>query len=210
MLLYYISDRSQYAGSERVRREELLQRIGNAALAGVDFIQLREKDLPSRDLEVLARAAIERVRACGSKTRVLINSRTDIALAVDAHGVHLRSHDVSPSEVRRIWRTAGHKNEPVIAVSCHTGSEVVEGQKNGADFVVFAPVFEKADSPGAPATGLEQLHSASVHGIPVLALGGVTEQNAKLCIQAGAAGIAAIRLFQKGDLAATVKKIRAD
>ena len=208
MLLYYITDRSQFSGAEPDLQTRLIERIADAVGCGIDFIQLREKDLCAHELEALAQVVIQTVRASGSPTRLLINSRTDIALAVDAHGVHLRSHDVSPIEVRRIWRGAGQKNEPVIAVSCHTEAEVVAAKKNGADFVVFGPVFEKKDSPEVSATGLDQLRSACRHGVPVVALGGVRRQNAHLCTQAGAEGIAGIRLFQDGDLAATVKKLR--
>ena len=209
MLLYYITDRSQFPGTEPDRQTRLIERIADAVGCGIDFIQLREKDMSTHELEELARDVTEAVRASRRPTRLLINSRTDIALAVDAHGVHLRSHDLSPIEVRRIWRRAGQKNEPVIAVSCHTEAEVVDAQKNGADFVVFGPVFEKKDSPEVPATGLDPLRSACRHGVPVVALGGVTRQNAHRCTQAGAEGIAGIRLFQGGNLAATVKKLRA-
>jgi thiamine-phosphate pyrophosphorylase len=209
LLLYYITDRSQFSGAEPDRRTCLIERIGDAVGCGIDFIQLREKDLPAHELEALARAVSQTIRASDSPTRLLINSRTDIALAVDAHGVHLRSHDLSPIEVRRIWRAAGPKNEPVVAVSCHTEAEVVDAKENGADFVVFGPVFEKKDSSEVPATGLDQLRSACRHGVPVVALGGVRRQNVHRCTQAGAAGIAGIRLFQEGDLAATVKQLRA-
>jgi thiamine-phosphate pyrophosphorylase len=209
LLLYYITDRSQFAGSEPERRARLTEQIAEAARCGIDFIQLREKDLAARELETLARTAIDTVRASGSPARLLINSRTDIALVIGAHGVHLQSHDVSPIEVRRIWRRAGQKKEPVIAVSCHAEAEVADAQKNGADFVVFGPVFEKKDSPEVPASGLEQLRSACRHGLPVFALGGITAENAHSCIHAGAEGIAGIRLFQEGDLAARVKKLRA-
>ena len=208
LLLYYITDRSQF-GTEPNRQTRLRERIAEAVGLGVDFIQLREKDLPARDFELLARAVTKALRATRGSTRLLINSRTDIALAVEADGVHLRSHDVSPIEVRRIWREAGQTNEPVIAVSCHTEAEAADAKKNHADFVVFGPVFEKKDAPEVPATGLDQLRSACRHGVPVVALGGVTVQNAHLCTQAGAVGIAGIRLFQDGDLAATVKKLRA-
>jgi len=209
LLLYYITDRSQFFGTETERRARLRERIADAVQCGIDFIQLREKDVAAQELERLARAVTETVRACGSRTRLLVNSRTDIALAVEADGVHLRSYDISPIEVRRIWRRAGQKNEPVIAVSCHTEGAVADAKKNGADFAVWGPVFEKHGSPEVPATGVEQLRSACRHGVPVVALGGVSRHNAHLCTQAGAAGIAGIRLFQGGDLAATVKKLRA-
>ena len=103
MLLYYITDRSQFAGDETARRSRLLATVVQAARCGVDYIQLREKDLSTRELEILARAAVQRLRTENQKLKTvfLINSRTDIALACGAQGVHLRSDDISPSEVKR-------------------------------------------------------------------------------------------------------------
>jgi thiamine-phosphate pyrophosphorylase len=206
VLLYYITDRTQFPGTEGERRERLLEKIAQAASCGIDFVQLREKDLPARELEYLAAAAREKVLA--SRTRLLINSRTDVALAVAADGVHLRSKDLSPFEVRRIWRLAGQNTDPTIAVSCHTEVEVAAAREKGADFVVFGPVFEKKGSSEVRASGLEQLRSACGHGIPILALGGVTLENARECVEAGAAGVAGIRLFQEGNLVNAVKALR--
>jgi thiamine-phosphate pyrophosphorylase len=194
LLLYYITDRKLFPGSEIQRREQLLAKVAEIAAAGADYIQLREKDLSSRELERLSRAVIDTVRKNGSKTRLLINSRTEVALAVGADGVHLRSNDISPVDVRRIWRSAGLTTEPVVAVSCHSETEVMAAKAAGADFVVFGPVFGKADATG---TGIAPLRAACGHGISVFALGGVTADNAHSCIEAGAAGIAGIRLFQQ-------------
>src|SRR5208283_2413423 len=101
-LLYYITDRSQFRGDENARRRALLAKVGEAARAGVDYIQLREKDLGARELEMLARDALSAVRNSTPlrtenrelRTRLLINSRTDVALAAGADGVHLRSGDI--------------------------------------------------------------------------------------------------------------------
>lgn len=208
MLLYYITDRKQFPGVEFERRERLLQRIAEAARCGVDFIQLREKDLPSRELEFLAKAAVERVRQSGNTTRLLINSRTDIALAVGGDGVHLRATDIKACEVRKIWKLAGRSDAPSVSLSCHNPAEVITAKEDAADFVVFAPVFEKQNATGAEVAGIERLRSACQHGIPVLALGGITVENANSCIEAGAAGVAGIRLFQAGDLGETVSRLR--
>lgn len=205
MLLYYITDRKQFSGSEAEQRERLLAKVAEAARAGVDYIQLREKDLSSRELEGLARAAIDAVRRNGGKTRLLINSRTDVSLAVGADGVHLRSSDVSPADVRRIWRSAGLATEPVVAMSCHSESEVMVAKAAGADVAVFGPVFGKGDTPG---TGIPALRAACARGIPVLALGGVSAENASSCIDTGAAGIAGIRLFQGSTFATIVTSLR--
>jgi thiamine-phosphate pyrophosphorylase len=217
-LFCYITDRSGFSGNESARRERLLEKICEATHAGVDYIQLREKDLPTRELEALARevaGVIARIR--GEKrelrTALLINSRTDVALAVGADGVHLRSDDVSAEDVRAIWRQCGaravvrdrSRQSPVIGVSCHSRAEVTKAAAKGADFAVFGPVFEKKDTQPA---GLERLHDACREKIPVLALGGVTLENAGDCLEAGAAGIAAIRLFQENSISEVIRHLR--
>lgn len=203
MLLYYITDRSQLAGDERGRRQRLLGKISEAARSGVDYIQLREKYLISRELETLAREAMGHI--AGTATKLLINSRTDVALAVSAHGVHLRSSDISPEDVRKLWREARAGTVPIIAVSCHTEKEVVAAKQSAANFVVFGPVFEKS---GRAVVGLDELRAACRHGIPILALGGVTFENARLCMEAGAAGVAGIRLFQDNGVENVVQNFR--
>lgn len=207
MLLYYITDRRQFPGNEHRCREQLLDRISQASAAGVDYIQLREKDLTGRELQALAHDATQIVRKSRSQTRLLINSRTDVALALGAPGVHLTSTDVSPEDVRRVWSSAHGPGEPVIAVSCHSVPEVVGAERAGADFVVFGPIFEKAASRES-ALGLTALREACQVAIPVLALGGITLNNARACVEAGAKGIAAIRLFQEGDINQTVNALR--
>jgi thiamine-phosphate pyrophosphorylase len=233
-LLYYITDRTAFPGDEAARRRRLLEKIAEAARAGVDYIQLREKDLPTRDLESLAREAVRVIAQLRTENRelrtaLLINSRTDIAIAVGGDGVHLRSDDVSPQEVRQVWKAAGFSTlresrrvgqpgscgagtparqlspqDPMIGVSCHSPAEVARAAAGGAAFAVFAPVFEKKDSPDTHAAGLTMLQEACKDEIPVLALGGVTLANARSCLEAGAAGIAAIRLFQENDICQTV------
>jgi thiamine-phosphate pyrophosphorylase len=223
-LLYYITDRKAFAGDERTRCLRLLDKVAEAASCGIDYIQLREKDLTARELESLAREAIRVVRdgtsASGFRhpaTVLLINSRTDVALASGAAGVHLPDNDVSPEEVRAAWAGkcgAGalareiSSPDPLIAVSCHTPEEVVQAAFNSAAFAVFAPVFEKRDAPGTSPAGLDALRQACRASIPVLALGGVTLQNAASCLLAGAAGIAAIRLFQENDIATIEHRLR--
>jgi len=227
-LLCYITDRTQFVGNESVRRARLLAKIREAADAGVDFIQLREKDLSARELEGLSREAQRVVREAQKethprrtenrelgtekrelKTVLLINSRTDVALAVAADGVHLPAGDISPAEVRRICTcSAGAPARVTISVSCHSPEEVRHAQEAGADLALFAPVFEKKDAPNAKPAGLAALRQACQNKIPVLALGGITLHNAAACLEAGAAGIAAIRLFQENDVAGIVRKLR--
>jgi thiamine-phosphate pyrophosphorylase len=218
-LLYYITDRSAFEGNEPARCKRLLEKIAEAAYAGVDYIQLREKDLSPRHLELLARDAVAvlmklRTENPELRTKLLINSRTDVALAACPDGVHLRSDDIPPQQVRAIWKKAcgagalaseSIPREPLIAVSCHTHEEVNQAAESGAAFAVFAPVFEKM---GATPAGLTRLHEACNAAIPVLALGGITLENAKSCMQAGAAGISAIRLFQENKIFEVVQELR--
>jgi len=212
LLLYYITDRTQLPGGERERRERLLEKISEAARCGVDYVQLREKDLPSRELEALARDVMARIRGSGSKARLLINSRTDVALAVGADGVHLRAKDISPMDVRSIWRSVNRAAEPIVVVSCHTEAEVVTAQGAGADFVVFGPVFAKKDgkkdAPEIRITGPDLLQTVCRSAIPVFGLGGISAENAVACARAGAKGIAGTRLFQKDNVSATVARVR--
>jgi thiamine-phosphate pyrophosphorylase len=196
LLLYYITDRGQFAGDEASRRQALLGKIAEAARCGVDFIQLREKGLSARELEALARDAVRTVRENSSRTRLLINSRTDVAIACGADGVHLRSDDVMPGEVRAAW-IHSLVATPMISVSCHSPAEVARAAAEAADLAVFAPVFEKA---GSVAAGLAALRVACEHPIKVLALGGITLENARACVEAGAAGVAGIRLFQENEV----------
>ena len=204
MLLYYITDRFQFAGNEAARRSRLLETITQAARCGVDYIQLREKDLSARELETLAREAHLRTENQKLKTVFLINSRADIALACGAQGVHLPANDISPSEVRKIW-SQFNPAQLTIGASCHTRAEVTRARQEGADFAVFGPVFEKAQARPA---GLDALREACREKIPVLALGGVTLEKAESCMQAGAAGIAAIRLFQDNEMDRVVAALR--
>jgi thiamine-phosphate pyrophosphorylase len=205
LLLYYITDRKQFAGTPAQKERKLIAKIRECALAGVNFIQLREKDLSVRELEQLAAAAMAAIPA-SSATRLLINSRIDVALACGAHGAHLPGQSLSASEARSIFVRGGNAR-PIIGVSAHCANEVALAQAHGADFVVFGPVFAKNGLTN-PAGLVELAAAAERSSMPVLALGGVTLQNAEQCLKAGAAGIAAIRMFQDNDVDSTVKALR--
>jgi thiamine-phosphate pyrophosphorylase len=212
-LLYYITDRTQFPGGEHQRRHALLGKIAETARAGVDYIQLREKDLKAYELETLAREVVVVVRENSSSTRLLINSRADVALAAGADGVHLRADDVAPHYVRLLLEGSAHRPLPaahfLIAASCHTAVDVSRAESEKADFAVFAPVFGKNKVLVVKATGLAALQEACRAKIPVLALGGVTMENAASCLNAGAAGIAGIRLFQENRIEDVVRVLRA-
>ena len=216
-LLCYITDRTQFPGDESARRRQLLDKIAEAARAGVDYIQLREKELATCDLESLANHAVRILRDPQLRTEdrepgtvLLINSRTDVAIAVGARGVHLPANDISPAEAHGICersRGAGGPGRLTISVACHTPSEVGRAGSSGADFALFAPVFEKRDAKDPRPAGLDVLRRACLFTIPVLALGGINLDNAASCLAAGAAGIAAIRLFQENDIAEVVRRL---
>ena len=186
MLRCYITDR-KLLGSQ----EGLLDAIARNLAAGVDWIQIREKDLSARELFELVRRVLELPNP--AKAKILVNTRVDVALAAGAQGAHLPSGSPSPEAWRPI-APAGF----LVGVSCHTLDQLRSAELEGADYCVFGPVFApRSKSSELPPRGLEGLAAAArAVRIPVLALGGITAENAQTCIEAGAAGVAAISLFQ--------------
>ncbi len=196
--------------SDALRGGSLHDSIRRASAAGAGWIQIREKDLDTRSLVELARFAVAETRA--SAARVLVNDRLDVALAAHAAGVHLAEKSL-PLETTVEWRRSTGRLDFSIGVSCHSLESARAAGRGGADYIFFGPVFATPSKAafGAP-QGIERLREvcASVE-IPVLAIGGVNLENARACLTAGAAGVAAIRLFQDAaepaDLAARLKKI---
>ena len=210
MLRCAITDRRLLAPDEPARRAALLRQAAQLARDGVDFLQLREKDLPPNELASLARELLgvlaQEAPDPAHRTRLLMNSRADVALAAGADGVHLTAspEELTPAQVRRLFADAGAP-APLISQSCHHLGDVERTQATptGApSLILFGPVFEKtiAGEPIAPGGGLELFRYACILAapIPVLALGGVTLDNTADCLAAGAAGIAAIRMFLPG------------
>ena len=182
MRRYYITDRKAVGGFG-----PLLEVIRDQMHLGVHYIQIREKDISARELFEFTLAVLE-VRElevhAPIPTKILVNTRADVALATNADGVHLPA--AAPRESLKGL---------LVARSCHTLQEVKAAE---ADLVTFGPVFE---SPGkGQAVGLGALQAACGFGKPVFALGGVSWENAAECMRAGAAGVAGIRLFQEPDL----------
>lgn len=209
LLLYYITDRRQFSGNPQKQKRRLLDKISECVAARVDYIQLREKDLSTREMEALA-CAVARLFPAGSASKLLINSRIDVALACGAAGVHLPSRDLPASEARAIFSRAGNVH-PIVGASVHSTQELSYAEAHGADFAVFGPVFEKEGKAiGAGVKALEEACGKPDRAMPVLALGGITLENARQCIQAGADGIAAIRLFQDQNVHQLAAQLRAE
>jgi len=202
--LCYITDRRSFPGSPEDQRRCVLAKIAECVAAGVDYIQLREKDLGRGELYRLAEEAM-RLIPSGARTLLLINSRVDIALACGAHGVHLPANGLGARDARAIFEKAG-KRDALVVVSTHSVEEVLYSREQGADFVVFGPVFEK--NAELAVNGLARLAEACRVSIPVFALGGVTVENAGQCREKGAAGIAGIRLFQQNRAADFLEALR--
>lgn len=184
--LYYITDRTQ------LKSTTLEDAIAKAIDAGVDWVQIREKDLPARRMLGVAEAAVERARQQG-QTRVTVNDRLDVALAANAHGVHLGTRSMPVDLVRKL-ATADFK----IGVSCHSLAEAQAAEAGGADYLLLGPIFATPSKLRyGPPLGLATLREVTARvRIPVFALGGVTADRVAACRESGAAGIAGIRIFQ--------------
>jgi thiamine-phosphate pyrophosphorylase len=223
-ILCYVTDRKSLlpaAHPEPV--PALVARIAAIAAAGVDWTQLREKDLSGKALAHLVReVARGTLSAFGdgrATARMIVNDRLDVALSESADGVHLGERSLPVDQARRLVESRRKETavaQPVpktflLGVSCHSLESARSTAGQGADYIFFGPIFATPSKAamGAP-QGVANLEVVcrSV-AIPVLAIGGITLENAAACITAGAAGIAAIRLFQDAaDPAAIVKELR--
>lgn len=205
--LCYVTDRKGLDVPPEKQCEALARRMEIAARAGVDWIQVREKDLPGRALAELLREALRRVPA---GCRILVNDRLDVACALGAGGVHLGEESLSVEDARRLVRGRSAQDF-LVGASTHSLAAALSAEKAGADYLVFGPVYATpSKAQYGPPQGIERLtevcHAVS---LPVLAIGGITVANARACLEAGAAGIAAIRLFEEAsDLAAVVDALR--
>jgi len=192
--LLYLITRGQTTGRTTPATEDfanVLRVVQAAVTAGVDLVQIREKNLSASVLYQLSAEAIALTRE--SATRLLINDRADIAAASGADGVHLTTSSLPADVVRRTFG-----DDFLIGVSTHTAAEGECARHSGADFVVFGPIFETPSKReyGEPlGLGLLEKACAGLAPFPVLALGGLTLNNVGACIRAGAQGVAAIRML---------------
>ena len=172
-------------------REALFQHIAHALESGVDWVQLRSREASGRDLESFVSQLL--ARHPDARAKILVNDRFDLALAARLGGVHLPADGLPVADVRR-----SAPPELAIGRSTHSVAEVRDAAQNGADYVFFGPIYPTKSKPGHPGVGLERLAAASrAASIPVYALGGISPQRIDAVFAAGAAGVAAIALFQR-------------
>lgn len=197
-IVCYVTDGKAFGAGNRV--VNVLARIRGAVAAGADWVQIREKDLLARELLTLAREAVGAAsEARTDEVRVVINDRLDVALAAGAAGVHLGGESLPPRDVVG-WRRSG--NAPadfLVGVSCHNLEQACAAEDAGANYVFFGPVFETpSKAPFGSPQGISKLAEVCrAVQIPVVAIGGINADNGAECLRAGAAGIAAIRMFQE-------------
>jgi thiamine-phosphate pyrophosphorylase len=219
-ILCYVTDRRSFpATPQKDLLDPLLEKIELLAAAGVDWIQLRERDLSGKQSAWLTREALLRVSKQANHlegaTRILVNDRLDVALAEQAGGVHLGENSLPIREANRLLEASpAAKLLPrdfLAGVSCHSLEAAQSAAAAGADYIFFGPVFATPSKAayGAP-QGLGRLAELCASlTIPVLAIGGITLENAPACFSVGASGIAVIRLFQNsGDPASIVRAVR--
>jgi thiamine-phosphate pyrophosphorylase len=216
MVLCYVTERRSLAATESGEPQKtLLWKIEAAAAAGVDWIQIREKDLSGRDCALLTRETLQRAAKAqagnAARTHIIVNDRLDVALTEHADGVHLGEKSLPVAEAKRLVVDRGARNDFVIGVSCHSLEAARSAARDGAEYLFFGPVFATPSKAafGAP-QGVERLATVCREvSIPVLAIGGITLANASACFAAGAAGIAGIRLFQDAlDISSLVQSLR--
>jgi thiamine-phosphate pyrophosphorylase len=216
MVLCYVTDRHSLTTTESGEPQKtLLLKIEAAAAAGVDWIQIREKDLSGRDCALLTQEALQRTAKLragnAARIRIIVNDRLDVALSESADGVHLGEKSLPVAEAKRLVVDRGERNDFVIGVSCHSLEAARSAERYGADYLFFGPVFATPSKTafGQP-QGVDRLATVCREvSIPVLAIGGITLENASACLAAGASGIAAIRLFQDTqDVPSLVQSLR--
>lgn len=200
-IVCYVTDRRSLGAADPTA--ELLGRIRLAVQAGADWVQIREKDLQGRELLALTREAIaaanEAAAASASRVRVCVNDRLDVAIAAGAAGVHLGGESAPVADVVHWCRSGSGPPGFEIGASCHSVEDAREAERAGASYLFFGPVFETPSKQtfGAP-QGVQRLADVcAAIRVPVIAIGGISEANAPVCIRAGASGIAAIRMFQR-------------
>lgn len=215
-IVCYVTDRKAVPAGKTASaplNKILLDTIRAAATAGVDWVQIRERDLSTRELFEFVREAVAltsgRPDSIRSRSiKVIINDRLDVALAAGAAGVHLGHASAPAGEVVRWCRAGNAPPDFLVGVSCHSLEGAQEAEHAGASYTYFGPIYETPSKIpfGKPHGAGELAQVAKAVRIPVIAIGGINESNAKDCIRAGAAGVAAIRMIQDAADPTAIKK----
>jgi len=185
-VLCFITDRRRLGAAWQ---SALVERVAEAARDGVHLVQVRERDLDGGPLTQLVAACMSAVR--GTRTRVVVNDRLDVALAAGAHGVHLRGNSFSASRARLLA-----PRPFLVGRSVHSVADVRECSDRALDYLIFGTVFETDSKPGQSAAGVAALTAvASATSLPVLAVGGITPQRIAAVMAAGGSGAAGISMF---------------
>jgi thiamine-phosphate pyrophosphorylase len=184
-----VTDRHR-VGSARDGADGLVDLVAAAADAGVDVIQVRERDMEARQLATLVRRCVDAVR--GTRTKVLVNDRADVAVGAGAHGVHLRSDSIAAARLRPLLAA-----DALVGRSVHSAEEAAAvSLAGGVDYLILGTVFETPSKPSARPMTTDELSSACRRSsVPVLAIGGMNVERASLVARAGGGGVAAIGLF---------------
>jgi len=196
--LYVITD-PEYCG------DQLIEKASAAIRGGAQIIQYRNKDAPS---QIQHREAQALSSLCSQHGRVfLVNDNVDLAMAVDADGVHLGQSDIVSAEGdlnslrKTLEKHATHKK--IIGITCHRNIELaVHAQQQGADYVAFGRFYTSQTKPDAPPARLSVLAEAKHQlNIPIVAIGGITHNNAATLLDAGADMLAVIHgVFAQDDV----------
>lgn len=214
-VLCYVTDRCLLPGSPENVRQVLLSKIEAAAAAGVDWVQIREKDLSGKEcaqltgdaLRLVARHAANRA----TPAKIIVNDRLDVAVSVGAGGVHLSERGLPIAEAKRLVSSSSVSGDFLVGKSCHSLEAAKRAEESGADYIHFGPIFFTPAKAvyGAP-QGLERLAEVCrAVSIPVIAIGGITLENFSACLAARASGLAAIRLFQDApEMTTAVRSLR--
>ena len=189
-MICLVTDRRRLsAGHDAVDR--LVELVAAGARSGVDLIQVRERDLESRDLVALVGRCLDAVR--GTPAKIIVNDRIDVAIAACAHGVHLRADSIGARAARALLPP-----EVLLSRSVHSAGEAAAASRTGGiDYLILGTLFPTPSKDATHRlTSLDEVSAACrASGVPVLAIGGMTVERASAAAQAGASGVAGVGLF---------------
>ena len=203
-IVCYVTDSQSLGLTEP--RSDILANIEAAVEAGVDWVQIREKEMPALQLLAIARAAVRMTNRKPASvgedspgSLILVNDRLDVALAADAAGIHLGRESLPTQDVIAWRQSEKMVTDLMVGFSCHTIDELRQAEDAGVDYAFFGPVFDTPKKrPFGPPLGVAKLAAACrATRLKLIAIGGVTLENSAECLRAGADGIAAIRMFQQ-------------